>query len=185
MSRILIAIYRVPIIGDLLCYTVFVLFFLIIGPLVTWVSGGQRLRFGTSVFWMPKQKAQVIRDGVELLRSRDPEMFSRLTSKQRLIIYYTEDSSVSKKADSRVFGMHKRFIELGPEAVACFIAQSLMLAAATPRLNQCRRSAQECAALKSVSRNMADWLSKHSFNSGLIIPYQRIVEKQEQGIDAA
>jgi hypothetical protein len=183
MRRLLIQIYQLPIIGDLLCYAVFVLFFLIIGPVV-WLSGGQRLRFGTSVIWIPKKEAQIIIEGVELLRSRDPEMFIRLTTKQRLIIYYTQDASVIKKASSRVFALHSKFVELGPECVACIIAQSLMLAAAAPHINQCRLNDQERAALKSVSRNMVEWLSKHSFHPGLISPYQKIVERQEQGVSS-
>ena len=56
--RFLIRVYQLPIIGDLLCYVVFVVFCLIIGPAVAWLEGCQRLRFGTSVVWIPKQKAQ-------------------------------------------------------------------------------------------------------------------------------
>jgi hypothetical protein len=80
--------------------------------------------------------------------------------------------------------MHSNFIEMGPEGVACFTVQSLMIAAAVPRVNQHRLNERENSALKSVSRNMADWLSKHSFHPGLISAYQKIVERQERGAGA-
>ncbi len=86
-------------------------------PVLATLSGGQRLQFGTSVFWIPKQKAQVVRDGIELLQSRDVEIFSRLTSKQHLIIYYFEGSKLNRKSSHRLFFMHSNFIEMGPEGV--------------------------------------------------------------------
>jgi hypothetical protein len=171
-------VLRIPIIGDLIYYAFYLCSVCVLFPAVAIISGGQRLKFGTSVFWIPRQNAQVMRDGVELLRTRDPEMFSRLTSKQRLIIYYSPE--LSKKSSHRLFLMHKKFIEMGAEGVACFVAQSLMIAAAVRRINQNRLDERENAALKLISRNMAEWLSKHSFSPWLISPYQKIVERQKQ-----
>ena len=186
MQRLLNQIAQVPIVGDLFYYAYYVAAWFIISPAVAILGGLERLRFGSSVFWIPKQQAQTVREGVELLRGRDPEMFSRLTNKQRLIVYYIPpEARGDRKSDRRVFLMHSRFIEWGPEGVACFIAQSLMLAAAVHHYNQCRLSEQESAALKSVSRNMAEWLTKHSFNPGLISPYQKIVKDQEERARAA
>jgi hypothetical protein len=171
-------VLRLPIIGDLIYYAFYLWSVWILFPAAAVISGGQRLKFGSSVFWIPRQNAQVVRDGVELLRTRDPDMFSRLTSKQRLIIYYSPE--ISKKPSHRLFLMHKQFIEMGAEGVACFVAQSLMIAAAVRRANQNRLDEQEKAALKLISRNMAEWLSEHSFQPSLVSAYQNVVERQEQ-----
>jgi hypothetical protein len=176
MQNVWHQILRLPIIGDLIYYACYLFCVGILFPAVALISGGKRLKFGTSVFWIPRQNVQVVRDGVELLRTRDPDMFSRLTSKQRLIIYYSPE--LSKKSSHRLFLMHKKFIEMGAEGVACFVVQSLMIAAAVRRVNQNRLDGREKAALKSISRNMAEWLSNHSFNPGLISAYQKIVARQ-------
>ncbi len=177
-------ILPLPIIGDLLYYANYA-FVLVWGAVAATICGWQRLKFGTSVFWIPKQNAQMIRKGVELLRIRDPEMFSRLTSERRLIIYYFEGSEFFRKSSHRLFFMHARFVEIGPEGVACFIVQSLMMAAAVRRVNQRRLDDQEKAALKPVSRNMVEWLREHSFNPELISAYQKAVDRQEQRGGAA
>src|ERR1700722_17700940 len=112
MSRILIKIYKLPFIGNLLCYVGYAFVRLIIPP-VAWLSGGIQLKCGTSVFWIPANKKQAVLDGVELLRTRDSEMFSRLTTKQRLIIYYSQ-SKKSPNNGTRLYGLHDRYIEMGP-----------------------------------------------------------------------
>lgn len=183
MRKVAHQIQRLPVIGDSIVCVVY-WFSLVWCRVLAALAGGHRLKFGTSVFSIPKGKAQVVRDGVELLRSRDLEMFSRLTSSQRLIIYYFEGRKFDKTSSHRLFFMNSRFVEMGPEGVACFIVQSLMVAAAAPRLNQHRLNDREESALKSVSRNMAEWLSKHRFQAGLIGAYQKVVERQERSMNA-
>lgn len=174
-------IFRTPVIGDFLYFVFYFIAWFIISPLAAILSGCQKLKYGSSVFWMPKQKVQIVTEGVELLRNRDPEMFSRLTSKQRLIIFYAPPQApLDRKSNHRVFLMHDKFIQFGPEGVACFIVQSLTIAAAVHRVNQHKLDAQERVALKAVSRNMVDWLTKHSFHQNLIDAYQKVVERQKQ-----
>jgi hypothetical protein len=177
-------IQRLPVIGDLVSYAVY-WFCLVLCYVFAALAYGQRLKFGTSLFLIPKGKAQVVRDGIELLRGRDSEMFSRLTSSQQLVIYYFEGKKFDRTSSHRLFFMHSKFVDMGPEGVACFTVQSLMVAAAAPRVNQHRLDEREEAALKSVSRNMAEWLSKHSFNPVLINAYKKVVERQEQREGAA
>ncbi len=185
MRSVVRPILRLPVIGDLIFFSIYFFNARMLCPLVATLTGGQRLKFGTSVFWIPKEKVQMVRDGVELLRSRDPEMFSRLTSSQQLIIWYFKGQKFSRMSSHRLFFMHSKFVDMGPEGVACFIVQSLMVAAAVRRVNQHRLDDREKSALKSVSRNMTDWLSKHGFQPGLIGAYQKVVERQEQGTHAA
>ncbi len=178
MSRILTKIYQLPIIGNLICYTAYICLRLVIPPMAL-LSGGIRLNCGTSVFWIPRNKKQTILDGIELLRTKDQEMFSRLTSKQRLIIYYGHNKNVTN-AGGRVFGMHRRYIEMGSEGIACFIVQSIITSAAAPSINQCKLNDHERASLKIAGRRVLEWMQQHSFHPELIKVYQKVVEKWEQ-----
>jgi hypothetical protein len=183
MSRLWKSIWKLPVVGDLFYYVFFVIGWYFICPAAAKISGCQRLKFGTSIFWIPKQKVQAIRDGVELLRSHDSEMYFRLTTKQHLVIYYSPPyAKGNRKTNHRFFLIPDKFIEIGPEGVACLIAESLMLAVSVHRINQYRLDSQERAAVKLVSRNMMEWLSKHSFHPNLISAYQKVVNRQAQSI---
>src|SRR3974390_782455 len=171
-------ILRAPVIGDFLIYTVSLFTAVIWVPVLASLCGGQRLKFGRSVFWIPRQKAQVVRDGVALLRSRDPEMFFCLTNRQRLVIYSIEGPNSRLKPSHRLFLMHSKFVDWGPQGVACFAAQSVMLAAAEPHMNPNNLEGRGTASPKSISRNMAEWLNGHSFHPWLISSYRQLVEKQ-------
>lgn len=144
------------------------------------LGGCRRLKFGTSVIWVTRQKEQAVHDGVKLLQSRDQGMFSQFTTKQRLIIFYIPIRDTDRTADHRAFLMYDTFVNLGAEGVACFIVQSLMVAAAVGRMNPHKMDEQQKMAFKSVSRNMVEWLSNHSFQPGLISAYQKVVERQKQ-----
>jgi hypothetical protein len=150
------------------------------GPVLASLCGGQRLKFGKSVFWIPRQKAQVIRDGVALLQGRDPEMFFWFTKKQRLVIYYFDGPKSHRKSSHRLFYMHSKFVDWGPQGVACFAVQSMMLAAAAPQISQNKSNEWDTALPKSVSRNMAEWLNSHSFHPRLISSYRQLIDKQER-----
>jgi hypothetical protein len=173
-------IWKLPIVGDLLYHLFWVTGWYFMCPISAILGGCKRLKFGTSVVWVTKQKAEAVFDGVKLLQSRDPEMFSRFMVKQRLIIYYIPTRGTDRKANHRAFLMYDTFTNLGAEGVACFIVQSLMVAAAVGRINPHRMDEQQNAALKSVSRNMMEWLSEHSFQPGLISAYQKVVDRQMQ-----
>jgi hypothetical protein len=176
---------RAPLIGDFLFYSVSFVIAVIWVPVLALLCGGQRLKFGRSVFWIPRQRAEVVRDGVALLQSRDPEMFYWLTKRQRLVIYYFEGSKLHRKSSHRLFYMHSRFVDWGPQGVACFAVQSLMLAAATLQTNQNNLDERRTASPKSISRNMSEWLNNHSFHPQLISSYRQLVEKQEREAGAA
>jgi hypothetical protein len=178
-------ILRAPIIGEFLFYTASLFIALVWVPVLATLCRGQRLKFGRSVFWIPRQKVQVVSDGVALLRSRDPEMFFLLTTGRRLVIYYFDGPKLHRKSGHRLFFMHSKFVDWGPQGVACFVVQSLMLAPAMLPINQNRLVERGTASPKSISRNMAEWLSSHSFHPRLISSYRQLVEKQEREADAA
>jgi hypothetical protein len=173
-------IYTVPVLGDLLYFCVYAVMMLIFTPLYLRLLGCTTIRFGASIFLVPKNAAPAIRDSIGLLRNRDAEMYFRLTEGQHLTFYYTDDEKMDKRSSHRVFLLPVKVIEQGQEAIACFVVQSLMIAAAAPRLNQYRLNQQELAGLRLLSPNMVAWLTKHSFNRSLIDSYQKIVDKQKQ-----
>jgi hypothetical protein len=82
MSRPWNSIWKLPVVGDLLYRLFWVTDWYFMCPVAATLGGCQRLRFGTSIVWVTRQKAQVVRDGVELLRSCDAEMFSRFMTEQ-------------------------------------------------------------------------------------------------------
>jgi hypothetical protein len=170
---------RAPLIGDFLFYVVSFFTTVIWVPVLAALCGSQRLKFGRSVFWIPRQKAQVVRDGVTLLQSRDPEMFFWLTKRQRLVINYFDGPRLHRKSGHRLFFMHSKFVDWGPQGVACFAVQSLMLAANALQTNP-NNLDERGASPKSVSRNMTEWLNGHSFHPRLISSYRQLVEKQER-----
>jgi hypothetical protein len=178
-------ILRAPIIGGFIFYAVYLFTAMIWVPVFASLCGGQRLKFGRSVFWIPRQKAQVVRDGLALLRSRDPEMFFWLTRRHRLVIYYFDGPKWHRKSGHRLFFMHSKFVDWGPQGVACFVVQSLMLAAAALQINQSKLVERGTASPKSISRDMAEWLSRHAFHPKLISTYRQLVENQERDAGAA
>jgi hypothetical protein len=173
-------ILRAPIVGDFLVYAVYLFTAVIWVPVLAALCGGKRLKFGRSVFWIPNEKAQVVRDGVALLQGRDPEMFFWLTKRQRLVIYYFDGPRLHRKSSHGLFFMHSKFVDWGPQGVACFAVQSLMLAAAALPMNQKNSDGPGTASPKSVSRNMTEWLNNHSFHPRLISSYRQLVDKQER-----
>jgi hypothetical protein len=178
VSKFLVRAYQLPIIGDLLCYGGYVFMKLLL-PLNLVLIGFERMGYGTSVIWMPRNKKQAILDGIECLRSHDSEMFLRLTKKQRLVIYYSHNWK-DTNSFGHVFGLHKRYIELGAEGVASFIVQSLLLSDACSSINQCKLNDLERAALKVAPRKTMEWMQQHSFHPEFIKVYRKVVEKWEQ-----
>jgi hypothetical protein len=105
VARILSSINKLPFIGRLCCYIVYV-FVLILTPIIMWGAGGRGIRFGTSVIWVPKNKQRAILDGIECLRTHDPEMFLRLGN-QRLNIVYAGNIRTAN-AGGIFYGIHER-----------------------------------------------------------------------------
>jgi hypothetical protein len=176
--KFLIGIYRLPIIGNLSCY-VGNAFLNLFGIPALWLSGYKQIKCGTSIIWTPNNKRQIILAGIECLRSHDAEMFSRLTKKQRLFIYYSHEKKTTNLY-GYIFGLHESYIKLGAEGVAYFIVQVLLISDASPSINQFRLSNLERVALKATLRKTMEWMQQHSFDPRLINSYSKTVEKWEQ-----
>lgn len=167
-------IFKVPIIGDLIAFLIYIDLRLTI-PLSCLLAGFVRLKYGTSVIWTPRNKKNAITNGLELLQACDPEMYLRLTSKERLIVVYSWKWKMAN-ACGRFSGLNERYIELGDQGVATFFVQSLSLAEACPSINQFKNTPDKHMAL----RKTLDWICAQSFRPGLIDSYRKVVEKWEQ-----
>jgi hypothetical protein len=171
-------VLKLPILGNVLLYCVYP-FAKFILPVMARISGWRRLKFGTSIVLTPQDQEQPIRDGIECLRRCDPEMFSRF-SKQRFNIAYSNGKG-SANNGGVFFSLHERYIKLGPEGVAVFIVQCIMLAEASPSFNRYKSKANELPALKIALRKVLEWMQQRSFHPGLIDSYSKVVEKWEAG----
>lgn len=172
-------ILSIPIVGDMVAYvTVFpiYIFMRLAMPPIFVLSGYQRIWCGTSFIWSPKNKKQAILDGIEVLRVCGPEMYSRLTSKQRLIIFYTGHAGKWNTSNlaGRVYSLDERYIELGSQGVAAFLAQALLLSEASPAINQ-----KVTQSEYRVARRVLDWMCEYSFHPGLINSYRKVVQQWE------
>jgi hypothetical protein len=146
----------------------------LITPPYLWIWGFRRMKRGTSTIWTPNNKKQAIVDGIELLRTRDPDMYLRLTEKQHLWIFYSGKGRATN-ALGYIFGLNQRYIDLGNEGVAAFLVQSLLLSEACPSLNQFKTTPGE----RAVMRKTLDWMCEHSFRHEMINSYRKVVEKWE------
>jgi hypothetical protein len=180
IPRAMRKILSIPILGDMVAYVrVFpiYIFMRLTMPPIFLLSGYQRIRCGTSFIWSPKNRKQTILDGIEVLRVCGPEMYSRLTSKQRLIIFYTGHAGKWNTSNlaGRVFSLDERYIELGSQGVAMFFAQALLLSETSPAINQVKVTENQYRA----PRRVLDWMCEHSFHPGLIKSYRKVVQKWE------
>jgi hypothetical protein len=148
-------------------------------PIVSRISGWIRLSCGTSVFWIPRDKKQAILDGIECLRMRDAELFSKLSEGAQLIFCYAGSTKTANNG-TRLYGIHDRYIQIGPEGIALFVVQSLFCYEASPSFNQCRRTESQAAAVRAAPWKTLDWMCKHSFNQGLIDSYRGAIGKAEE-----
>jgi hypothetical protein len=167
-------IARIPIIGDLIVYTLYILMRLIT-PFHFWVSGGQRLKYGKCIIWTPKNRKQAILDGIEFLRIHDSEMFLCLTTKQQLMIFYSETSS--KNSGGRIYALQEQYIKWGPEGIATSMVIALFMYRASRKINRFRLNNDERAALQAVPQMVLEWMYKHSIQAKLIDAYRRSSEK--------
>jgi hypothetical protein len=147
-------------------------------PVVMFVSGGRALRFGSSVIWTLSDKKQAILDGIQCLRTRDPELFLQFT-RQKLYVVPAGNTRMAN-IGGRDYGLHNRYIELGPEGVASFIVMAVFFSEASPSFNQHRLTASELAALKTAPRKLTEWMQQHAFHPGLINSYQKVALNWER-----
>jgi hypothetical protein len=171
--------FTLPIVGNLFCYTGYVILFLFC-RLGTRLLGYKRIQLGTSVIWAPQNKVQTIFEGVECLKKCDTEMYLRLTTKQKLVFYYVQNNGGITNLFGYFFGLHDRYIKMGSEGIACFIVQSLLVSSASSSINQHRLNTRERSEFKVAARKTMEWMQQHSFQPNLINSYSKFVEKWEQ-----
>jgi hypothetical protein len=178
LPKPLYRIHRSRIIGNLIAYIGYAWTRLYM-PLAVRLAGFRQIPLGTSVIWTAKNKKQTILDGIECLRSHDPEMFLRLTTKAKLFIYYSGNYNITNLF-GYLFGLREGYIKQGPEGVAYFIVQSLIVSDAHPSINQHRKNDLTYNRLRTVPRKTMEWMQQHSVDPEIINSYVKVVEHWEQ-----
>lgn len=133
------------------------------------------MKYGNCLVWTPKNREQAISDGIAFLRTRDPEMFLSLTTKQRLMFFYSE--AMAKNDGGRIYALEEQYIKWGPEGIATSMIQALFMLGASPGINRLNLSNDERSALKAVPQMVLEWMRKHSIQGNLIYAYRKMSEE--------
>jgi hypothetical protein len=174
--RLVRRMYKIPLIGDVMVFSSYLVFRLIILPSL-WLLGYQRFKYGTVTIWTPKNKRNAILEGMDFLKQCDSEVYSRIITKSNLFIYYCGRLK-STSGYGHIFALGEYFFTSGVQGIAVFFVQSLFLSEAAPSINQFRSNngrQVKTAALWKV----ANWMDKHSFQSELINSYHTMIKKWE------
>jgi hypothetical protein len=169
IKNVVMWIYGIPVFGDLICKANLSITRLLI-PLLYSISGCKRLKFNNCIIWTPKNRRQSIMDGIEFLQVHDPELFSCLTTKQRLIFFYSNIPTA--KSGGRFYGIDEGFIKWGSEGIATSIVESFFLFKASHGIVRVRFNERDRAAIKAVPQTVLDWMHKHSIRANLIDAYR-------------
>lgn len=168
-------LFKIPIIGDMVMFPFYICFRIFL-PIGLYLSGCRRMKYGTLILWIPKEKKQDILDGLELLEKCDPDVFLRLTGKRHLFIYYGRNVKGPTNAHGYISGLNERYIKLGVQGIATFFVQCLFLSEASPSINQAKPNIRRHEAMRKVM----NWMTEHLFHPGLINSYKVVVEKWEE-----
>ncbi|HET7625682.1 MAG TPA: hypothetical protein VFM25_10505 [Verrucomicrobiae bacterium] len=168
---IMVRILAIPVIGDLICNVLYGLMKVIV-PVFTWLSDGDRLKIGVSRIWFPKEKKEAVLKGVEFLKKHDEQLYLRLTSTSRPLLFYYSSDAVTANNGGPIYGLNERFMCWGPGGVATFLVQSLLMFEASPSLNQVRITESKLERIRNVPNEVLQWMCSHSIRADLIDAYR-------------
>ena len=133
------------------------------------LTGYKRSVEGTCTIFAPPKQMKEIMHGIEYLRTLDPEMFQRLTTKQRYVFLYSKKRHMRCK---EYFSFPDNYLLWGKEGVVTCFVQSITSS-----------SLEESPFKKSpvtrrqVQQQVFEWVKKHSFQPELVKQYQEFAEK--------
>lgn len=178
-KRVLKAIYTLPYAGGLCAYIIAGLTgipWLLGLRFLFWLRKFQKIKCGTCTVWVPEDKKNTVIDAFDFLKACDPEMFSRVTKKRRLFVYYMGNNTTRvMNAFGFVFGIHERYFKVGEQGVALYLVQSFMISESYPGLNPYRWKWDH-----GVMRQVLNWMSQHYFRPAVVQRYQKSVENTEK-----
>lgn len=166
-------ICRVPLVGDAVCWT-FDSLIKLYAPLDFFLGRYKLIKRGRCSIWVPKSQKQLVLEGLDLMKTCDDELYSRL-EKCNLLIYYSGKRIAANNGGS-IYGLHEIFCGWGPEGVATFLVHSLFMYEASPTANTIWLTEDELLALKMAPHKVHDWMRKHSIRADFTQSYQSVVE---------
>lgn len=115
-------------------------------------------------------------EGVKFLQAIDPEMFERLTTQRRYVVWYDPKRSISCRD---IFSVTDSFLSWGREGVATCLVQNV-LDFTLLRLPFEKISGLEhenlIAARRETLQRLFKWVSKHSFPEEFVKQYEEFVK---------
>jgi hypothetical protein len=167
----MVRILAIPVIGDLICNVLYG-FLKVIVPMISWLSGGDHLKIGASTIWFPKKKKEAVLKGVEFLKKHDEQLYLRLTSTSRPLLFSYSHNEITANNGGVLYGLHERYMDWGPDGIATFLVQSLLMFEASPSLNQVRITESKLERIRNVPNEVLQWMCSHSIRADLIDAYR-------------
>lgn len=165
-----------PIFGSVAFYIVYLIGMVLI-PLVSKLSGYQKLKFGSSIVWTPKNRREAIIDGLDYLREIDKQMYNCITADGRFVFFYT--AGKYSNFGGRYYGLEEQVVRWGREGVAAFLVQSILMFKVSPSRNKVRLKQFELTALQCVPQRVLEWMREHSFPANFIEAYSIYAKRWE------
>ncbi len=169
-------IYKIPIIGNI-AYYIWYLVGMVLIPLVSRLAGYQKVWFGSSIVWTPKNRREVITEGFDLLLTIDKKMYSCITGEGRFVFFYTAGKHTN--FGGRYYGLEEQVVRWGREAVAALLVQSILMFQASPGINKANLGQSELAALRVIPQRVLEWMRDHSFPANFIEAYSVYARRWE------
>ena len=131
---------------------------------------------GKCAIWAPPKQLHAILEGVKFLQAIDPEMFRRLTTARRYVVWYDPKHSLSCRD---VFSITDNFLHWGREGVATCLVQNILdftlLRLPFEKMLGLERE-NIVAARREVLQRLLKWVSEHSFSEELVKQYEEMVK---------
>lgn len=157
----------IQIVTHVLTYPVYWLVKFALGPALP-LTGFKRTIVGTCTILAPPKQMETIMQGIAYLRTLDPEMFQRLTTKQRYVFWYTKHRYMRCY---EYFALSNNFLLWGNEGIVTCFVQSIMASS----LEQSPFSKSTATRLQ-VQQQVFEWLKGHSFASELVNQYREFAK---------
>lgn len=161
------SIYRLPVIGTLWYYFVYSGLRASLG-LVMRLQRFRRVESGRCTFWAPEERLQTVFKALDFLQLHDKQMFQCLVE-QRRFLYYSDGPW---QRVIRLYPIHKRFFEWGPEALAAFFVQCILWSEANPGGNPYRLAERGAANVRAVPKRVIEWMNRQPIPAAFVETYQ-------------
>jgi ABC-type xylose transport system permease subunit len=138
-----------------------------LGPALPF-TGLKRSVIGNCTILAPPKQMQLIMQGVEYLRTLDPEMFQKLTAEREYVFWYHKQRYMRCK---EYFSIPDNFLLWGKEGIVTCFVQSIM--SSSLEESPFKKS---LVTRRQVLQQVFEWVRKHSLPPELVKQYQEFAE---------